>query len=486
MKLGSAFVNIIKSHPKRALLVGISSVAVIVAMLAASFALLPRASAASVTIHSHPITVNPQMQPAGSPTNAAFGCQTDRGPTAIVCYGPQQIQQAYNINPLYNAGITGAGRTIIIIDAFQNPFIETDLAAFDQVFGLPAPTLNIIAPDGLTPFDFNDGNQVGWAGEIALDVQWAHAIAPGATIDLVLAKSNNDDDILSVTKWAVDHNIGDVISQSFGENENCVDTNLINQEHAVFLHAQAKGMTVFASSGDEGSAQITCDGNSWTQVASSPASDPLVTAVGGTELFAAFDCRNGCPQGSPVPGTYDHEITMNEPAGEFTEGNFATGGGFSDLYGRPSYQHGVPNTRDGKRGVPDVAYNGTINHGVLASCAVCAGLTTPAFFIFGGTSSGSPQWAALTALADQFANKRLGQINEAIYKIGQNPTWYASAFHDTTVGNNAVTEFDANDNPVDVAGFDALTGWDAATGWGSPNVGNFIPLLVSLKGGVHH
>ncbi len=477
--------HIIKNNPKRALLIGLSSVAVIVALLAATFTLLPGASAASVTIHSRPISVNPLRQPAGTPTNAVFGCQTNRGPNALVCYGPQQIWQAYNLNPLYNAGINGAGRTIVIIDAFQNPYIQTDLAAFDQVFGLPDPVFHQDAPDGLTPFDFNDANMVGWAGEISLDVQWAHAIAPAAKIELVLAKSNQDEDILRATKWAIEHNVGDVISQSFGENENCVDSNLLKQEHAIFQAAVNKGITLFASSGDEGSAQLTCDGNSWTQVASSPASDPLVTAVGGTELFAAFDCRGGCPEGSPVPGTYDHEITMNEPAGFLTQGSFATGGGFSDIYGRPGYQKGVANTRDGKRGVPDVAYDGTINHGVVASCAACVGVNAPAFFIFGGTSSGSPQWAALTALADQQAGKRLGQINEALYKIGQNPAWYASAFHDITVGDNAVTEFDAANNPVDVPGFDALTGWDAATGWGSPNGANLIALLVSIKGTAH-
>src|SRR5262249_23280529 len=162
-------------------------------------------------------------------------------------------------------------------------------------------TLNIIAPNGLTPFDPTSANQVGWAGEIALDVQWAHAIAPAATIDLVLAPSNQDADILSVTKWAVDHDLGDVISQSLGENENCVDPNLLKAEHQVFQDATDNGITLFASSGDEGAAQQTCDGNSWVQVASSPASDPLVTAVGATELFAAPDCNTQfpCPPNAP-------------------------------------------------------------------------------------------------------------------------------------------------------------------------------------------
>ena len=213
------------------------------------------AFAATSSPTSHSITVNPVFQPAGTPTDAAFGCQTDRGPSAIVCYSPQQIQRAYHIDTLLNHGITGKGRTVVIIDAFQNPTMQTDLAAFDSVFGLPTPVFTQVAPDGLTPFDPNDGNQVSWAGEIALDVQWAHAMAPGAAITLVLAKSNADADLLSVTRYAVDHNLGDVISQSFGENENCVDPQLLKQEHAVFAEATAKHITLRASSGDQGAAQ---------------------------------------------------------------------------------------------------------------------------------------------------------------------------------------------------------------------------------------
>src|SRR5262249_44403692 len=151
-----------------------------------------------------------------APNATIFNCQvraTNR------CYSPQQIRTAYDIQPLLDQDIDGTGHTIVIVDAFQSPTIQHDLALFDSTFGLPDPTFNINAPDGLTPFDPNDGNQVGWSAEISLDVEWAHAVAPGATIDLVLAKSNEYADILSVTKYAVDHNLGDVISQSFGEAE---------------------------------------------------------------------------------------------------------------------------------------------------------------------------------------------------------------------------------------------------------------------------
>src|SRR5262249_51229756 len=150
----------------------------------------------------------------------------------------------------------------VIVDAFQSPTISSDLHYYDQHFGLPDPTLQIVAPDGLTSFNGGDENQAGWSVEITLDVEWAHAIAPGAKIVLVLAKTNSDSDILSATKYAVDHNLGDVISMSFGEAETCMGSTLLAQQHTVFENATNKGITLFASSGDDGAAQPTCDGSS--------------------------------------------------------------------------------------------------------------------------------------------------------------------------------------------------------------------------------
>jgi subtilase family serine protease len=447
--------------------------------------LLSGGSAAIATVVSHAVSNDITMKvPAGKPVGHVFGCQTD--PTAVlVCYSPEQIQKAYGIDKLQSHGVTGAGRTIVIIDAFQNPSMAADLASFDATFGLPDPVLNIIAPDGLTPFDPTNADQVGWAGEIALDVQWSHAVAPAATIDLVLSKSDQDADILSATKFAVDHDLGDVISQSFGENENCVDPAIITGEHKVFANAAAQGITVFASSGDEGAAQLTCDGNSWTRVASSPASDPLVTGVGATELIAAPACRDAttlneipCARPAKPSGTYESESALNEPAGLFTEGNFSTGGGFSDLYRRPDFQDGVHGIARNTRGVPDVAYSGAIGHGVLAACAACND-GVPAFFVFGGTSVGSPQWAGLAALADQLGHHRVGDINPALYDLGR----FGSAFtlHDVKNGDNAVTEFDATDSPVNVAGFNAGPGWDATTGLGSPRADVVVPYLAAAS-----
>jgi subtilase family serine protease len=427
-------------------------------------AVVPTVALASAAGQMTPaVGVNPHFKVAnvvsGTGSDVTFNCQL---PTAAVfCYAPKQIRNAYNIQGLLDAGITGKHRTIVIIDAFQNPFMQSDLSIFDSTFGLPDPTLNIIAPDGLTPFNINDGNQVG-SSEIALDVEWAHAVAPDATIDLVLSRTNSDADIFSATKFVVDHNLGDVISQSFGEGETCASTDTLNnaqflaQQDALFKRAKDKGITVLASSGDDGDAQPTCDGSSFFISASTPASDPFVTGVGGTNLNADL-----------TTGAYQSEVAWEDGFGE-------SGGGFSTVYNRPGYQEHVPGITTA-RGVPDVAYNAGVVGGVLVHWGVGnilfvgLGATDPSvFFIFGGTSAGSPQWAGITALADQKAGQRLGFLNPALYSIGKSDG-FAKGFHDITSGDN---------DEFGTGFFFTSTGWDAVTGWGSPNVGKLVTLLI--------
>ncbi len=396
------------------------------------------------------------------------------------------MRHAYNIDTLINAGFTGKGKTIVIVDAFQSPNMVDALNAFDETFDLPglnglgAPndpnlgTFKQVAPDGLTPFDSTDGNMIGWAEEISLDVEWAHAIAPGANITLVLAKSNDDADILSATQYAVNHNLGDVISQSFGENESCVDSSLLAAQHNLFVKATLKHITLIASSGDDGAAQGTCDGTSFVRAASSPASDPLVTAVGGTELHAADYCLPvlGCdPTANPAPGTYQGEIVWNEADLGFG----ATGGGFSVLYRTPFYQLGSVSLRKG-RGVPDVAYDAAVAHGVLTYLDIPG--IDPGIYLFGGTSAGSPQWAGIVAIAGQKAGRRLGFINATLYLFSAFPKTYSALFNDVTSGNNSILEEDADGNPVAITGFNAGTRWDATTGLGSPKADQVVKVLT--------
>ncbi len=433
------------------------------------------------------VKIGPQAIPVetAGPSSASnyglFRCQV--GLSSHTCYDPYQIRHAYNVDALINAGLDGRGKTIVIIDAYQSPNIVEQLNVFNNWYGLPSlnglgssadprlGTFTQIAPYGLTPFVPGDPNMTGWAEEISLDVLWAHAIAPGANIVLVLATSNQDGDIYSATKYAVDHNLGDVISQSFGENESCVDPKLLAREHQMFADATTKNITIFASSGDNGAAQQTCDGNSWVQAVSSPASDPLVTAVGGTELHAAGYCLTvlGCnPAAKPAPGTYEGEIVWNEP------GIGAGGGGFSVVYDEPSYQQGT--IHGGKQlGVPDVSYNAAVLHGVLTYLNIPG---IPAgFYLFGGTSAGSPQWAAITAIADEKAGYDLGFINKALFHIGHAQSHYSVSFNDVISGNNSIVLLDNQNNPVSIQGFSAGPGWDPTTGLGSPSADQLVDYL---------
>ena len=130
------------------------------------------------------------------PNTATFSCETrpfdlSKG---LFCYTPNTIRKAYGIDTLLSKGFTGKGRTIVIIDAFGSPSIQSDLALFDTAFGIPAPpSLKIITMPGTPAYDPTNADMVGWTGEIALDTQWAHAVAPGANIVFIAAKSDNDE-----------------------------------------------------------------------------------------------------------------------------------------------------------------------------------------------------------------------------------------------------------------------------------------------------
>lgn len=458
-----------------ALTCGLAIVAFLGAEMPRRSTIIPRVNTAALR--------GPSAVPAdvAGPAYGLFRCQV--GLSVGQCYDPYQMRHAYGIDALINAGFDGTGKTIVIIDAFQSPNIASQLDFFDAFYGLPpvnagagTPTFTQVAPDGLGPLN------VGWAEEISLDVLWSHAIAPGANIVLELGKDNSDVALISALNDAINNNRGDVISMSFGESDTCLGPELNAAWHQAFVNASKKGITLFASSGDQGAAQPSCDGNSWIKSTSSPASDPLVTAVGGTELHAADYClvSLGCdPSTNPAPGTYLSEIGWNEgpPYGDFQadfDSTLASGGGYSTVWSEPAYQQGT--IHGGKmRGEADVSYNAAVLHGVLTYLDI-PGIPV-GFYRFGGTSAGAPQWAALTAITDQAAGHNYGFINAALYKIGQNAGDYANAFNDITSGTNSAMEFDASNNPVNITGFNAGMGWDPVTGLGSPKTGGVVSEL---------
>lgn len=378
-----------------------------------------------------------------------FHCQVTSPPT---CYGPAQIRAAYGVDKLAQRGLTGRGRTIVIIDAYSSPTIAADLERFDHLFGLPAANFRQVAPDGVPPFDINDGAQVFWAGEISLDVEWAHAIAPAAKIVLVKARSDLDRDIESALEYAVEHNLGDVVSPSYSEDERCPDIH-IRHFHRLLATAASKRMTVLAVTGDQGPAQVNCAGTGYVRAAGYPASDPLVTAVGGTELAA--DGRSG---------RYERETAWSEPY-------LAGGSGTSAKFSAPPYQSGRHFTG---RTIPDISYNaGGISGAVLVVfSSQNYGLGSVLAFV--GTSAGSPQWAGLIALVDQARHGRAGFVNDDLYRLAARPAIYRAAFHDIIAGNNT---FRAGSDGTFV-GFDAHRGYDRATGLGSPRADVLVPLLA--------
>jgi len=441
---------------KNRLITGSVGFTLLLGMLASAFFF----SAGTITAHaatrpsSHSMSVHPIYRYAGKANNAnpnvTFGCQS--AAAAVQCFSPLALRKAYGIQPVIDAGIKGKGKTIVIIDAFGDPTVQQDLDLFSSVFGIPTTTVHVVAPFGTLPFDTSDDNMVGWSGEIALDVESAHAIAPDAKITLVISRTNDDIDIQKALDYVVDHRLGDVISQSYGEAESCVDPKILKAQHRSFEKAALKGITVFASSGDDGAAESSCDGNTIIKDASSPASDPLVTAVGGTHLVA-----------SQPDGAYVSESAWNDEFG-------ASGGGYSKVYSRPSFQNGYVKNKG--RGVPDVAYSGDVNGGLLVAWSGGDPANIGDIFIFGGTSAGSPQWAAMAALVDSVFGLQ-GDINPLLYKFIARVE-YKKVFHDITVGDNTVTEEDVDGNLVTITGFPATPKWDAVTGLGSIDLGKAI------------
>lgn len=424
----------------------------------------------------------------------------------LVCYSPNFIRAAYNVP----SNLDGTGQTILIVDAFGSPTIQHDLEVFDNTFGIPAPpSFTILCPvDGCPTFAPNNAfhDEVGWTFETTLDVDYAHAIAPGANIVLVVAATSSGNAINDAEARAISLYPGSIMSQSFGEPEWLVHANSAQfmQGDLNYQAAQAAKITVFASAGDWGatncfSASIQCV--SFANAAF-PASDPLVTAVAGTEglpynvsgtlsscgmgqtctsglVTYTGPCQVGARPGFPTgctPVGYGGEQVWNEqqPFPTFGIGT-CTGGAPSLFFTAPSYQKGltITDTTGATSTVTmrvnaDVAYNAAGDGGVLSFySALQAFGVPPRWVVFGGTSAGSPQWAGIAALANQAAGHPLGFLNTAIYKLAGN------GFHDITVGNDQEIT-----TPI---GFKATTGWDAASGWGTPDVAKLIPLLIAAS-----
>ncbi len=435
------------------------------------------AVAATATVAISPAAVHVRDATAAPPTTAY--CEAHY---KIACYQPAQVRTAYNLGPLTARGITGKGQTIVIVDSYGSPTIGHDLAVFDQKFGLPnPPSLQEIQPAGPVPRYRPTSNREGWAGETELDVEWSHAMAPGANILVVETPTSENEGttgfpaIVKAETWVIDHHRGGVISQSFSATEQTFPSGkALRRLRGAYVDAAKKGVTVLAASGDSGAADVKFSESTYylNPVTSWPDSDPLVTGVGGTQLRRS------------AKGAWHSVVwndTYNVPTQQYIFGSkgpnpLAGGGGKSVVFTRPWYQ-GVAGVVGGRRGVPDISMSGACN-GAVDMYQSFQG--QPAgWYPTCGTSEATPLFAGVVALAGQVARHPLGLINPALYKmsaLGQ-----ASGIVDVTRGNNTVS-FSQGGKLHTVTGFAARPGYDLASGVGTVNAARFVPELAKLAG----
>lgn len=363
-------------------------------------------------LHLLSASANPLMHMSPSVTN----------PNPIG-YTPAQIAQAYGFNQIAFSGGTvrgdGTGQTIAIVDAYNDVNIAADLQVFDTKFGISAP------PKFTTAVERGAMTDAGWALETALDVEWAHAMAPKANILLVEARSSSLADLMTAVDYARNQPGVSVVSMSWGGSEFASETAYDSYLTTPLGHAP---ITFVAASGDNGTV------SSW------PAVSPNVLAVGGSSLTLS-------------QGSYASETAWS-----------GSGGGYSTIETEPTYQQTVQTS--GHRSFPDVAYDADPNHG-FAVYDSTPYVRQSGWFEVGGTSAGAPQWAALVAIADQGralgGQQSLGNAQSAIYGLP------ASDFHDIQSGSN---------------GHAASAGYDLVTGRGSPIANLAVQSLVGASTGV--
>jgi subtilase family serine protease len=429
------------------------------------------------------VTVQPAIQHVGRvqgkpPTTAS--CEATMH---VACYEPAQLQQAYNLQPLYRRGVNGQGTTIVIVDSFGAPMIRQDLKTFDTTFRLPAPpSFQIIQPSGAVPkFNPASTDMLSWAGETSLDVEYAHTIAPDASILLVETPVAETEgvagfpQIVQAEKYVISHYHADVISQSFSATEETFPSKAsVEALRGAYLDANQHHVTVLAASGDSGAAGVGLDQSTYylSPVTGWPPSDPLVTGVGGTQLH--LDASGN--RTSPDTAWND---TYGAAANQFLSGGtgpspLASGGGKSVLFQRPFYQDGVRNEVGSARGVPDISMSGACSGAVDVYTSLPGGTGT--WSPTCGTSEATPLFAGIVALAAQEAHHPLGLINPALYLMSAR---HLPGIVDVTAGNNTVS-FTQKGKLHTVQGFSARAGYSTVAGVGTVNGALFVGELARL------
>ena len=400
--------------------------------------------------------IPPRPEPHFSPTSNVI--VANQGPNL----GPSDFYAFYDETPLMNAGITGSG--CIAVLGFSD-FITAPIVAFNQQFGLPDDSNAIakVLANGTNP-GVNQNTEV----ETLLDLEWSHAVAPGATVKYFLENTVSDPPGVDSLHAAVTDNSCAVISSSISfcagpSTPASVYTVTINN---IVQQAQAQGQTILFAAGDQGAAGEVL-GPFKCEVGTSPhvdefASNPLITSVGGTSFdTSAFDAAGNITSHSATERVWDDPNDLGAAVGG------ATGGGVSAIFPKPAFQNGVtPN--DGARDQPDVALVASPNF-PGAFVFEDNGSGGSVLEVIGGTSIATPMWAGIVDLLVQKTGSRLGSINGQVYQIasaGQT----AAGFFDVTTGNNSFGV---------VQGFNAGPGYDQATGWGSVDINQFVTAMAA-------
>ncbi len=413
---------------------------------------------------------------------------------------PADYATIYNINPLYKAGINGHGVTIAVLGVA--PILAQDIADFRKTFGLPKNPPQVVV-NGTTPDYFEyELEDNGPDVEGTLDVSWAGAIAPNATVKFVSAASTDTTDGLSLAEeYAVDSNIADIITESFSTCESEITAADAQRINAVREQAAAQGITYIVGSGDWG--PYTCyeevsSGNGPVSVNAFAAS-PYTVAVGGTEFGSTTDtttywsAKNTGTLRSALSSIPETVWNDSCDASQCSSGDTevaATGGGSSKFFTKPSWQTGVPGIpADGARDVPDISLTASADTDPYLLCywgsCELGPITADSFTPVGGTSASAPSFAGVMALVNQKMKARQGAVNYILYKLaasqqyskcdGSNLTAAPEStciFRDVTTGNNAVP----GEPKYGKTGalYQAGPGYDLATGLGSVNIANLV------------
>lgn len=406
-------------------------------------------------------------------------------PTYICGYGTDQLQTAYGVKKAIATGTNGAGTTIAIVDAYASATMKADADKYAVDNGQGHYAKGQYSEKVFKPFDMQDecGGEDGWNGEEAIDVEAAHAMAPGATIKYVGAK-NCDTGLDAALNWIIQNHAANIVSDSWGNLGEDIPASAVAAEHTIFVQAAAEGIGMYFSSGDNGD-EVTA-GNTPSAQPDFPASDPFVTAVGGTSLAVGSDNSYGFETGwgstrAVVDYTQDPAAYSQAPPGEFYGG---AGGGTSTLFDQPAYQKGVvPASLSQQYGgaparvVPDVAALADPYTGMAVGRTIDGEYTLETW---GGTSLACPLFAGIQADASQGRSTPIGFANPLMYQLK------AGAFRDvapqrtpvavaTPTGSSLVT-FDRDSSLFTAPGYDNVTGV------GSPNGTSY---LAAAAGGSH-